>query len=652
MIELLEVGNFVVKEDSQYKIKRISGSKITLVDTFTDNEIVQNISDLKDQIFIGKAKITFANKAKQALQGDSSMDFSSYPKKQKEKALDKWKYVSRYRTSDISGFSEKLLKDFLAETEKETGVKAPSWRTLKRWYEIAEENGIRGLIDKHHLKGNTTSRVGGTEENMILQSLDKLKDAEKITFKFAHQIFDDSVIIHNAENPQDQLSSISYQAFVNKAKKIAPYDLLVGHIGKSKADKLYKQNKRNKPVKYILDRAEIDHTRLDLFVVDDVMRLPLGRPNITSVLDVKSKSILGFYVGFEVPSFVSVAKAVKHAISDKTDYLKRFPKLRNKWLCKGVFHEIAYDRGREFDSNLLEEALLDLDVVGRGNPAAKAWYKGSIESHFNTINKRFLVNKPGKVFSDLTDSNEYNSEKNGVISFSALMEMLVIWVVDEYQVSANSNFTAIPNLTWRQDLPYVDVTPINPDKLDIVFSENTTRTNNDKGIGYLYLHYDNDRLTKMRRRFGYRLEQIKINREDMSYIYVLDPNERVYFKVEAIDQEYTKGLGLYQHKRILKFHKKFIKGQVDELGLALARKRIEEIIDREVLADKRSKTGTIANVARFKGIGQDMEGPATVVNSGNANNLPPLEEAPKGDNAEFLDSVDDDIEDDLDDELE
>lgn len=652
MIELLEVGNFVVKEDSQYKIKQISGSEIILVDTFTDNEIVQKISELKDQIFLGKAKITFANKAKQKVQGDTSMDFASYPQDIKDKALNKWKYLSRYKNSGIKGFSENLLQEFLTEVESETGIKAPSWRTLKRWYDIAEENGIRGLIDKHHLKGNTTSRIGHTEENMILKSLEKLKDSEKITYKFAHQIFDDAVIIHNAENPDVQLSTISYQAFVKKAQKIAPYDLLVGHIGKSKADKLYKQNRKNKPVKYILDRAEIDHTRLDLFVVDDVMRLPLGRPNITSVLDVRSKSVLGFYVGFEVPSFVSVAKAVKHAISDKTEYLERFPELRNKWLCKGIFHEIAYDRGREFDSNLLEEALLDLDIVGRGNPAAKAWYKGSIESHFNTINKRFLVNKPGKVFSDLTDSKEYNPEKNGVISFSALMEMLVIWVVDEYQVSANSNFTSIPNLTWKQDLPYVDITPINPERLDIVFSENTTRMSNEKGIGYFYLQYDNDRLTKMRRRLGYRQEQIKINREDISYIYVLDTSERVYFKVPAIDQEYTKGLGLYQHKRILKFHKKFIKGQVDELSLALARKRMEDIIDREVLADKRSKTATSANIARYKGIGQDMVGHATVVNSGYSKNLPPLGNVPKGNNKEFLDSIDDDIEDDLDDELE
>lgn len=651
MVELLQVGNLVVKDERQFKISRVEGSQVTLIDTFNENEIVVKASELKDQIFLGKAKITFDEKAKQALQGDFSMDFSSYPENLKKKALDKWQYIVRYRKSGIRGFSENLLKGFLSDVESETGIKAPSWRTLSRWCELAEEEGIRGLIDKHHLKGNKTTRVGYTVEAKILSAMEKLKAAEKVTYKHAHQIFEDDILIHNAENPEHPLETISYQAFAKKAKKIAPYDLLVGHIGKSKADKLFKQNKISKSVKYILDRAEIDHTRLDLFVVDDIMRLPLGRANITSILDMKSKSVLGFYVGFETPSFVSVAKAVKHAISDKSEFLKKHPKVRNEWLCKGVFHELAYDRGKEFDSNLLEDALLDLDISGKGNPAAKPWYKGSIESHFNTINKKFLVDKPGKVFSDLVDSKEYNPEKNGVISFSALIELLVIWIVDEYQVSPNSSGTAIPNLTWRKDLPYVDIRPINPDKLDIIFSEITTRKNDEKGIGYMYLQYDNDRLTKMRRRFGYRLEQIKINREDLSYIYVLDPEEREYFKVPALDQEYCKGLGLYQHKRILKFQKKYIKSKVDSLSLALARKEMEDIIEREVLAHRRSKTGTMSNIARYKGIEQDMEGPATVLSSGHASALPPITEVTKEDNKEFLDGIDDDIVDDLDDEI-
>jgi len=38
----------------------------------------------------------------------------------------------------------------------------------------------------------------------------------------------------------------------------------------------------------ILERVEIDHTVLDLFLVDVDDRLPIGRPTLTTALDVYS----------------------------------------------------------------------------------------------------------------------------------------------------------------------------------------------------------------------------------------------------------------------------------------------------------------------------------------------------------------------------
>jgi len=652
MIDHLEVGNFVFKENSQYKIIEINGHKVTLKDSITDNELIIKVSDLSDQILLGKAKITFSDVKKQKLHGDLAMDFSSYSEELKKGALEKWAYVDAIRKSDITTYTKNSLADLIEEVNDRTGFKAPNWRTLKRWYDNAEKNGIRGLIEKRHLKGNREERVDEETNKYIISALERLKNSEKISYKRAHKYFMDEIELDNAtrEN-ENQLSSLTYQGFINRAKKVAPYELLAAQIGKQRADVLFRENKRNKPVRYILDRAEIDHTRLDLFVVDEVARFPLGRPNITSVLDMKSKSVLGFYIGFEVPSFVSVARAIKNAISDKTELLKRYPAVNNEWLCKGLFLEIAYDRGKEFDSNLLEHALLDLDIVGRGNPVKKPWYKGSVESHFSTINKKLLVDKPGKAFADILESNEYNSQENGVISFTKFMEIFMIWIVDEYQVSSNSKETAIPNLTWRKDLPFVDITPINPEKLDIVFAEKTTRKNKEKGIEYIYLFYDNDRLSKMRKRHGFRLEQIKINRENLGYIYVLDQVTREYFKVSALDQDYAKGLTLYQHKRILKFHKKYIKSHVNSLALAEARKKIEDIIQDEIQNTRRSKTATLANVARFLGIDQHQDGPATVLRSGNADDLPPKEDMPTDTNEDFINNFDD-VEDDLNDEME
>jgi putative transposase len=652
MIEHLDVGNFVFKDDRQYEIVKINGHKITLVDSITDNQLIIKISELNDQILLGKVRITFSDEKKQKLHGEHAMDFASYSKELKKEALEKWAYVNALRQSDITTYTDASLAPLIKEINESTGIKAPNWRTLKRWYDNAKSYGIRGLIEKRHLKGNREDRVDSETNKYIISALERLKKSEKISYKKAHLFYTDEIDIENAGRELDkQLSSLTYQGFINRAKKVAPYELLASQIGKQRADVLFRENKRNKPVKYILDRAEIDHTRLDLFVVDEIARFPLGRPNITSVLDMKSKSVLGFYIGFEVPSFVSVSRAIKNAISDKTELLKRYPAVKNDWLCKGLFHEIAYDRGREFDSNLLENSLLDLDIVGRGNPVKKPWYKGSVESHFNTLNKKLLVDKPGKAFTDILDSNEYKPQENGVISFTKFMEIFMIWVVDEYQAGPNSTETAIPNLTWRKDLPFVDVTPISPEKLDIVFSEQDTRKNKEKGIEYTYLFYDNDRLSKMRKRHGFRLEQIKINREDLGYLYVLDQVTREYFKVPALDQDYAKGLTLYQHKRILKFHKKYIKSHIDSLALAEARKRIEDIIQDEIKNTRRSKTATLAGIARFLGMDQHQDGPATVLRSGNAGDLPPRETMPTDTNEDFINDYNN-VEDDLNDEME
>ena len=217
---------------------------------------------------------------------------------------------------------------------------------------------------------------------------------------------------------------------------------------------------------------EIDHTVVDLFVVDDELRVPLGKPRITNIIDWKSKCILGFYIGFEDVSYISVAKAIKSAISDKSALLEKYPNVKNSWPCKGVFQSISYDRGREFESNLLADALLELQISGTGNPAGKPWYKGTVESFFNTLNQQLLSDIPGKVFAHIADSNDYHPEKNAVISLQDFREIYIKWIVDIYHVNTNSSETRIPIKTWQEDEPFVGIREVDQERLDIIFSEN------------------------------------------------------------------------------------------------------------------------------------------------------------------------------------
>ena len=60
----------------------------------------------------------------------------------------------------------------------------------------------------------------------------------------------------------------------------------------------------------------MDHTPSDMIVADDATMLPLGRPTITSALDEHTRCPMGFYMGFEPPSCLSVMRCLKHARGD------------------------------------------------------------------------------------------------------------------------------------------------------------------------------------------------------------------------------------------------------------------------------------------------------------------------------------------------
>ena len=80
-----------------------------------------------------------------------------------------------------------------------------------------------------------------------------------------------------------------------------------------------------------LERVEIDHTQLDLFVIDDQTGFPLGKPYITAAIDHHTGSVTGFYISFTPPSAFSVMECLKVAILPKVEINKIFPSVKNTW---------------------------------------------------------------------------------------------------------------------------------------------------------------------------------------------------------------------------------------------------------------------------------------------------------------------------------
>src|ERR1700735_5384387 len=70
-----------------------------------------------------------------------------------------------------------------------------------------------------------------------------------------------------------------------------------------------------------LSLVQIDHTLVDVIVVDSETRIPIQRPWLTLAIDVCTRCVAGFHLTLEPPSATSVALCLSHAALGKESWL-------------------------------------------------------------------------------------------------------------------------------------------------------------------------------------------------------------------------------------------------------------------------------------------------------------------------------------------
>ena len=68
---------------------------------------------------------------------------------------------------------------------------------------------------------------------------------------------------------------------------------------------------------YPLAYVQIDHTPLDVEIVDEQYRETIGRAYLTLAIDVFSRMVVGYYLSLDEPSSISVAMCISSAILSK-----------------------------------------------------------------------------------------------------------------------------------------------------------------------------------------------------------------------------------------------------------------------------------------------------------------------------------------------
>jgi transposase InsO family protein len=95
-------------------------------------------------------------------------------------------------------------------------------------------------------------------------------------------------------------------------------------------------------------RYEIDATIADIYLVSDSDRQNIvGRPIVYMVIDVFSRMVAGFYIGFENPSYVAAMQTLSMAMTDKIKLCQQFGIEidESDWPVTGIPDAILADRG-------------------------------------------------------------------------------------------------------------------------------------------------------------------------------------------------------------------------------------------------------------------------------------------------------------------
>jgi putative transposase len=594
---------YVIKEHLESQVWQVVELKTGGISPFEEMEFIE---------LVFQGKIVFNPPEHQIRKKDNfSSNFADFPEEIRESAKRKYQYIKQVIESNINSKTKASLQPIIREVAQLINdSKPPTWLTLYRWLKSYEQSGqdLRSLIPKHKSKGDYRPKLN-QQVKLILERTIKQIYLTPIQANIA-DVIEEVIRQINQENHQRQiigqdLLKIPHRSTIYRAvAKLDLLEVLRGRYGKRMGNYLYEQVQKSPPVSRPLERVEIDHTKLPLFVVDSERRMPIGTPWLTTALDRYSGVILGFYLSFDPPSYLSVMQCLKQMIEPKK--IRHFQEIQtvNNWNVYGLPEVIVVDNGKEFYSSHFEDACLSLGIVIQYSPPKMPWYKGAIERYFGALNSQLLSEQPGKTFTDFMKLSNYDSQKNAVISFSALEEMIYLFIVDIYNQSSHPEFLAPRSEIWTQGIAnFPPAIPLNKEELSVLIGQITWRKITRRGIEFEGLIYNSMDLARLRSNGqDSHTTKIKYNPTDLSVIYVFDETEQRFLEVPALNQDYTRNLTIWQHKVIKKLaHQEAEK--VDIVALILAKEKIQKLVSKEWKITKKSQTRQV--MARWLGLGRE-----------------------------------------------
>lgn len=472
----------------------------------------------------------------------------------------------------------------------------PSWTSVYRWsraYRATQSPA--SLVAATSDRGNRRPRFPIDVEHICEEVIDDVYlTLERPTVEHALNVSKARVRQENRlRSSVEQLPLPSRKLLERMLAQIPERDRYRARHGFEATRRRYRSALHQRQTEAPLERAEMDHTRMNVFVVDDETGIPLGRPWLTILIDDFTRVVLGYCISFEPPSRATVAKCLRHAFMPKVDLHQRFPDLEHDWEPHGVVAELVVDGGVEFHSDELQGVCFELNIEQHFSPRKTPWFKGKVERFMGTVNRGTTIVAPGKTFDGIVEREDYDPKQHAVLTMSTLEHIVVKWVVDVYHQKPHRTLHCSPMEMWRQHIQPEDIGLMHdPMRFDAILGGAAQRVLTHKGIEFAGLSYNSPDLANFRRTYGARLNvEIRYDRSDLGSIIVLHPESRMPYRVPCLRPDYAQGLTEWQHEVCKRYARRLGRGNdVDAWVDALL--VISELVSKELkLGRKKSRGG-------------------------------------------------------------
>jgi putative transposase len=410
---------------------------------------------------------------------------------------------------------EQLEKKLIGKDTAMSMLGVRKSRFYELWNDYRSSVDFLGMVEKKKGPPKGATRLSAEQRGLIQNAYDKYYWGLKASFAKVFREANDA-----GKNNSVKVTLHAVRTFL-LAK--GEQELYYRKYGKEAGDQKFKHKGRKKLFTLPLQQVLMDHTRVDILLVDEQRRdVIIGRPWVTMLICAVTRVIIGFYLSMFSPNITSVSAALVFSVLKKDWQLMQYCKSPEEYPFFGIPRQIYTDNAAEFTSRTLIAKCRRWGIEWDHRPVDKKWYGGIIERVIGTFMNTGVHFLPGATGSNVSEREFFESEKNASMDFLQFCE----WFLNQvtlYHGIIHSALSCTPRQAWDYYKSHGDENQarvINEDAryafcLDFMPSSYAHMVNSF-GINFARRRYDCYELAKFQ---GQEVD-VRYNPSDLSSIWV------------------------------------------------------------------------------------------------------------------------------------